>query len=47
MCLNCTDVIEDAYHYFFICSKYAAFREILFQSIQSVTGNEYQPELEL
>jgi hypothetical protein len=47
MCLNCTDVIEDAYHNFLICPKYAVFREILFQSIQSITGNDYQPELEL
>ena len=47
VCGNCTDFIEDAYHYFFVCSRYATFRFTLFQSIQNITGNIYQPELEL
>ena len=47
MCDNCNNFIEDAYHYFFICSKYATSRKILIHSIQSVTGADYQPEIDL
>jgi hypothetical protein len=47
MCGNCNNLTEDAYHYFFICSKYATSRKLLIQSIQNVTGTDYQPDLDL
>ena len=36
MCEHCIDSVEDAHHYFFTCSKYTNFRDVLCQTIQNI-----------
>lgn len=33
---NCANIIEDAYHYYFKCSKYESCRITLFQAIKNI-----------
>lgn len=48
MCCNCVDLVEDAYHNFFICSKYESCRNTLFQAIQNIiTSTDSQLLLKL
>ena len=36
MCEHCIDSVEDAHHYFFTCSKYTNFRDVLCLPIQNI-----------
>ena len=35
----CVYSVEDAHHYFFKCSKYTTFRDVLCQTIQKIRSN--------
>ena len=43
----CVYSVEDAHHYFFKCSKYTTFRDVLCQTIQNIIDYDHNFDLDL